>query len=104
MSCYRTSSTIPMDEHPSPSSSSTGHLPPPPSTCSLCTQAHSSLFKLRYVAIFGSVRTRATPLTLLPLPSSPSVSDVLQADVSRVIECREGAEGFTKEIVDSKLL
>jgi hypothetical protein len=28
----------------------------------------------------------------------------LQADVSKVIEIRDGAEGLTKEVIDAKLL
>ncbi|KAH9945898.1 glia maturation factor beta [Epithele typhae] len=46
----------------------------------------------------------SSEMGLLTLHASAFLDFQTTADVSKVIEVREGAEGFTKEIIDEKLL
>ncbi|TBU49116.1 glia maturation factor beta [Dichomitus squalens] len=47
---------------------------------------------------------RSSEMSLLTLHASAFVSFQTTADVSKVIEVREGAESFTKDLIDTKLL
>ncbi|OSX65410.1 hypothetical protein POSPLADRAFT_1044784 [Postia placenta MAD-698-R-SB12] len=47
---------------------------------------------------------RSSEMGLLTLHASAFIDFQNTADVSKVIEVREGAEGFTQEAIDSKLL
>lgn len=47
---------------------------------------------------------RSSEMGLLTLHASAFIDFQNTADVSKVIEVRDGAEGFTQEIVDAKLL
>lgn len=50
---------------------------------------------LNFQTTVGPVTMSIGPLTLISLP---------QADVSKIIEIRDGPEGLTKEAIDAKLL
>ncbi|EMD38289.1 hypothetical protein CERSUDRAFT_113458 [Gelatoporia subvermispora B] len=46
----------------------------------------------------------SSEMSLLTLHASAFLDFQATADVSKVIEVRDGAEGFTKEVIDAKLL